>query len=202
MSPDGSVTFWLDRFLAGDRDAVQQLWRRYFHRMVGLARQKLGGLPKGAADEEDVALSAFASFCRRAEQGLFPELDDRDDLWQVLLMLTARKVCDLARHERRARRDWKRTRPLDAEADREPPGAAPDPAMLAEVEEESRRLLALLPDDHLRAIALHKLDARTNEEIADLLGCSLATVERRLKLIRKYWGRELPPCGVPDPEGE
>ena len=56
-----------------------------------------------------MALSAFDSFCRGAEQGRFPRLEDRDDLWQVLVMITARKVCDLKEHEGRRKRDWRRT---------------------------------------------------------------------------------------------
>ena len=44
-----------------------------------------------AADEEDVALSAFDSFCRGAEQGRFPQLDGRDDLWHLLVVITVRK---------------------------------------------------------------------------------------------------------------
>ena len=72
MSSDGSVTGWLGRLRAGDPSAAQQLWQRYFQRLVGLARQKLRDVPRRVADEEDVALSAFDSFCRNAEQGRFP----------------------------------------------------------------------------------------------------------------------------------
>ena len=74
MSSDGSVSRWLNRLLTGDRNAVQPLWELYFHRLVTMARQKLRDLPRTVADEEDVALSAFDSFCRRAEQGKFPLL--------------------------------------------------------------------------------------------------------------------------------
>jgi hypothetical protein len=67
MSSEGSVTQWLGQLQAGDPAAVQPLWERYFQRLVGLARLKLRGAPRRAADEEDVALSAFDSFCRNAE---------------------------------------------------------------------------------------------------------------------------------------
>ena len=62
MSTDGSVTGWIDRLKAGDHAAAQPLWERYFARLVGLARQRLEGQPRRAADEEDVALSAFTRF--------------------------------------------------------------------------------------------------------------------------------------------
>src|SRR5262245_45500722 len=103
MSP-GDVTRRLRQLKQGDRSAVRELWRRYFADLVGLARKQLRGAPRRAADEEDVALSAFDSFCRAAEAGRFPELDDRDDLWRVLVMLTVRKAADRANHERRQKR--------------------------------------------------------------------------------------------------
>ena len=69
MASEGSVTSWLDQLKAGDTAAAQPLWEAYFRRLVALARGKLQGAPRRAADEEDVALSAFDSFCRGAEQG-------------------------------------------------------------------------------------------------------------------------------------
>src|SRR6516164_8814650 len=79
MASEGSVTRWIGQLQAGDPAAVQQLWQRYFQRLVVLARKKLRGSPRRVADEEDVALSAFDSFCRQAEKGRFPQLLDRDD---------------------------------------------------------------------------------------------------------------------------
>src|ERR1700751_1878035 len=99
MSPPGSVTLWLDGLRKGGSVAARKLWEGYFHRLVELARKRLGALPRAAADEEDVALSAFDSFCQGAAQGRFPRLNDRDDLWQVLFLLTQRKAIDLIQHQ-------------------------------------------------------------------------------------------------------
>src|SRR5262249_37281756 len=63
MASEGSVSHWIGQLKAGDHAAAQELWNNYFHRLVGLARKKLEGAPRRAADEEDVALSAFTSFC-------------------------------------------------------------------------------------------------------------------------------------------
>jgi hypothetical protein len=95
MPDKGSVSLWIDRLKGGAGEAAQPLWERYFAHLVALARAKLRGAPRQAADEEDVALSAFDSFCRGVEQGRFPRLDDRDDLWQLLMLLTARKAINL-----------------------------------------------------------------------------------------------------------
>ena len=148
-----------------------------------------------------MALSAFDSFCRGAEQGRFPRLDDSDDLWQLLVLIASRKVCDLVEHEGRRKRDWRRTRSADSEDVGEFLGREPDPAVAAQVAEEYRRLLGRL-DDGEREIAELKMAGHTNEEIKEILkrkqeekgekrACSLATVERKLALIRKTWEEKL-----------
>jgi DNA-directed RNA polymerase specialized sigma24 family protein len=195
VSELGSVSVWIHQLQAGDREAVQRLWEVYFTRLVGLARRKLQGGPRSAADEEDIALSAFDSFCRRAEQGLFPQLADRDDLWEILVMMTECKAWDHLAHEGRQKRDWRRVQqdgPAAAEDGPEPLlvsvlGREPDPAFAAEVAEQCRWLLDRLGDEELQHIAVRKLEGHTNDEIAGELDCAPATVGRRLRLIRKTW---------------
>jgi RNA polymerase sigma factor (sigma-70 family) len=186
----------------GDPAAAQQLWERYFHELVRLARQRLRGTPRRAADEEDVALSAFDSFCRGAAGGRFPQLQDRDDLWQVLMVVTARKAIDLVQHERRQKRGGgqvldeaaygRSTRSAEPAGFDRVVGREPTPAFAAQVADELERLLAGLADDQLRSIALLKLEGYTNEEIGAQLGCAVRTVRRRLQLIRDAWEAERP----------
>jgi DNA-directed RNA polymerase specialized sigma24 family protein len=201
MRPDASVTQWIDRLKAGDPDAAQRLWERYFRRLVGLAKKKLRTAPRRAADEEDVALSAFDSFCRGAGQDRFPRLHDRLDLWQLLVLLTARKASDLAQHERRQKRGGGGVldeAALPGPAGSSAPGAAleqiegpePTPAFAAQVAEEYGRLLDRLDSPDLRTVAMRKVEGYDNEEIAAQLGCGLRTVERRLRLIRSVWEQE------------
>ena len=102
LEPEGSVTCWIDHLRAGDDVAAQRLWERYFHQLVRLARANLRAKPRGAVDEEDIALSAFDSFCRGTGQGRFPRLDDRDSLWRLLVTITARKVVDQVERECRS----------------------------------------------------------------------------------------------------
>jgi DNA-directed RNA polymerase specialized sigma24 family protein len=184
----------------GVRDAVQPLWENYCRRLVNRARQKLASLPRRAADEEDVALSAFDSFCRAAEQGRFPDMRDRDDLWQLLMIITDRKACDLANYERRERRGGGRV--LDEAAlgtEGAVEGAAlaqalsqePSPEFAAQAAEECRRLLELLGDADLQRVAVRKMEGYTVEEIASQLGRVPRTVKRWLQLIRQTWEQEL-----------
>ena len=69
MPPTSSVTTWIGRLKAGDMEAANQLWMRYYAQLVELARQHLDRGIRRGADEEDVALSAFASFCAGAAAG-------------------------------------------------------------------------------------------------------------------------------------
>ncbi|HKB35080.1 MAG TPA: ECF-type sigma factor [Gemmataceae bacterium] len=196
MAAEGSVSNWIDQLKAGDRAATQQLWGRYFQRLVSLARAKLQGAPRRAADEEDVALSAFHSFCRAAELGRFPRLLDRDSLWRLLVVLTSRKASHLVRHERRQKR---RAPGNDPAANPDDPeleailGSEPTPEFAAELAEECQRLLDGLGSAELAQIALWKMEGYANEEIAAKLDCVPRTVERKLRLIRSLWADEVAP---------
>lgn len=198
---DGSVTTWIRALSDGKGDVAQNLWERYFARMVELARNKLRASVSRAADEEDVALSAFHSFYRAASEQRFPRLANRDDLWQVLVVLTARKAIDQRKYESRQKRADSATKPLDDAAIDSIVGADPDPAFAAQVADEFRMLLERLEDEELRQIALRKLEGFTNEDIAADLGCTVRTVGRRLALIRDLWegGTGEKVIDVPDP---
>jgi DNA-directed RNA polymerase specialized sigma24 family protein len=194
MSSDGSVTRWLGLLQAGDPAAAQQLWERYFRRLVGLARARLHGTPRRAADEEDVALSAFDSFCRNAERGRFPQLADRDSLWRLLVTLTARKAAHQVRDEGRQKRGGGASPVGDAEAVlAEALSREPSPEFAAGVAEACQRLLVRLGDRDLRAVALLRMEGYSVEEVADKLGCVPRSVKRKLALIRTVWEKEIPP---------
>jgi DNA-directed RNA polymerase specialized sigma24 family protein len=198
---DDTVTDWVRRLQQGDADAAQNLWERYFRRLVGLARVRLAGLPRrAAADEEDVALSAFDSFCRGSEQGRFPRLQDRDELWRLLVTITARKAGCLIRDERRQKRGGgavggESALPGQAGSDalasfEQVISEEPTPLFALQVAEEYERLLSCLGDAELRSIAVWKLEGDSNEQIAEKLNRSPPTVERRLALIRRIWKKE------------
>ena len=198
-SVDESVSQWIERLRAGDEPAAAELWQRYYGRLVRLACKKLGAARRRAADEEDIALSAFHSFCQRARENRFPELRDRNDLWHLLVRITERKAFDQLRADRRKKRgsgkvagesafvDYKRMEEAGIDG---VPGPEPTPEFAAEMAETVDRLLGLLDDDELRRIALMKLEGYSNQEIAAKIGRSLPTIERRLKVIREVWKAE------------
>jgi DNA-directed RNA polymerase specialized sigma24 family protein len=188
LGMSASVTTWLGKLKAGETDAAQELWRRYYASLVSLARRKLSGLPKRASDEEDVVLSAFHSFCEAVDAGRFPSLENRDDLWQLLVMHTARKAVDQRRYQGRLKRS---AEPAGDIAVEEIVGDEPDPQFAVCVAEELGRLMQVLDEDLLRTIAQRKLEGYTNEEIAEQTGRSLRTVARKLTVIRALWSEAL-----------
>jgi DNA-directed RNA polymerase specialized sigma24 family protein len=199
LEDPGSVSRWIDGLKAGDRDAAQPLWDRYFDQLVRLARARLrGGHRAGAVeDEEDAALSAFESFCTGAERGRFPRLSDRDDLWPLLVVITARKAWAQVQRGRRRKRGGGRVFG-EAEIPVSDPegridgfeqiiGTEPTPEFAATAAEEFARLLDRLGDESLRQVAIWRMEGYSVDEIAERLGCARRTVARRLELIRTLW---------------
>src|SRR5206468_1151790 len=142
---------------AGNHAAAQPLWEHYFQRLVALAGRRLRDTPRGAADEEDVALSVLDSFVHGARHGAFPALIDRDDLWQLLVVKTARKAIDLVRHEGAQKRGGGRKAELTAVDLDQVLGREPTPEFAAQFAEECQALLASLPED-LRQLAVWKME--------------------------------------------
>jgi DNA-directed RNA polymerase specialized sigma24 family protein len=190
---EGSVTRWIRDLSEGNDvgSAARELWRRYFDRLVDLARARLRAAPRGSADEEDVALSAFDSFCRGAAGGRFADLGGRDDLWRLLVTITVRKAVNKVRYERRKKRGGGRVVGAATLDDSDPfariVGREPSPELAAMMVDECRRLMSSLPNDSLRQIALLKMEGFDNEEISTRLDCGLRTVERKLRAIRATW---------------
>jgi DNA-directed RNA polymerase specialized sigma24 family protein len=191
MADDGSITHWFEELRSGDQTAAARLWDRYFPRLVSLARARLQGASRRFADEEDVALSVFDSFCRGADRFSF---EDRDDLWQLLVTITVRKAHDAVAHERRQKRGEGRVLDeaasaasgLDGVVGREPP---PELAVL--VAEELQYLLAKLGNPVLQSLATMKMEGYSEAEMAQRLGCTERSVRRKLQLIRLTWAREV-----------
>jgi RNA polymerase sigma factor (sigma-70 family) len=193
-----SVTDWLLRLSpAGNQEAAQRLWERYYQQLVVLARKKLGTANRRVCDEEDVVVMAFDSFCRGAVAGRYPNLKDRDDLWRLLMAITGNKARDQLRHQHAAKRGGGAVRghsvfgALDdsqsADGLDQVMANEPTPEVAGLVAEEFGRLLNGLGDDMLRKIALLRLENYTVVEIANQLDCSLRTVKRRLASIRQKW---------------
>lgn len=197
---DESVTQWIGNLKRGDDEAARLLWRRYFERLVGVARRKLGETVRRAADEEDVALEAFHVLCRGAAEGRFEQLADRVDLWRLMVAITAKEAVTQMRREGRLKRGGGQVRGesiFGGPGNEIPQGfdhvllEQPTPEFVVMLEEQHKRLLAGLRDHKVRQVAMHRMEGYSNEEIAEKLKMSLRSVERKLKLIRDEWSQEI-----------
>jgi DNA-directed RNA polymerase specialized sigma24 family protein len=194
MTDGGSVTLWLNGVKAGDQQAIGELWERYFRRMAGLAAKRLPFHARRDVDEEDVAISAFHSFCGGAARDQFPKLSDRDDLWRLLAVITLRKVAFLVRRRSALKRGGGLVMGESAllgdpryEGLADCLGDSPSPELAAQVDESCERLMEALGDETLRVVAWMKMEGHSALDIARMLNVSPRTIDRKLRLIRAIW---------------
>jgi DNA-directed RNA polymerase specialized sigma24 family protein len=183
------VSHWLSLLKAGDHVAAQPLWQHYFERLVRLVRARIP--ISSPLDHEGVAASAFESFWLAAAKGSFPQLNDRHDLWRILITKVAHKIADGLERANAQKRGGGTNR-MDPIVLENVIGQEPSPEMVVMITEEFQQLLSRLTNDQYRQIAVWKMEGYTNEEISDRLGCALRTVTNRLDVIRKTFTTERP----------
>lgn len=195
---EGDVTLWLRAIENGDDDAATQLWSYCYPRLRNYSRKKLPEHLRRVLDEEDVALSAFKSFCLGAGKGAFAKIDNRDDLWKLLLCIAGRKAQGYVRHQNREKRGGGQIRGEsifnnEANSSREYGGigdfadSSPTPAMMAQFADDAQQLIDMIQDDTVKTVALLRVEGYSVDEIAERMKCGKRTVERRLHLIRRTW---------------
>ncbi len=200
------VTQAIPRIKEGDEQAAELVWQNYFTQLVSLARRKLSPRVRRSVDEEDVALSAMFSFCRGMEAGRFAEVEDRDDLWKILVTITNRKVAAKYKYEYAQKRGGRRREEgghrLRGESvflrfdQGEVRGAGlaevavsePTPELAAQVVENCNKMLEGL-DEMSRQIALLTLEGYSQREIAEKVGVVRETVGRKIGRIKDKWTR-------------
>lgn len=202
MSQDHSESSNLIRRLrTDDAEATEWLWSNYFQPLVELASHKLGNhRAQRITDAEDAAMEVLQAFLRGVRKDKFPDLRHRDDLWRLLFTITDRRCLNLIRDYVSQGRGSGRVRGdsiLDGNSDvsdrprgfDQLEGRAMAPEDAASLKETLTNLMQALreQDVELCRIAILRMEGHTNKEIADLLGRSLATVERRLAVIRAIW---------------
>lgn len=202
MSQDDPVIQWIERLGAGDQAAARMLWETYYQPLVQLARRKVDGLVRHMADEEDVALSAFNSFCRGINEGRFPSLDEPSGIWKLLVIITCRKAQAHRRYMMCQKRGggaaatsptWNAGDDSGAFSMDDVLGDEPTPEFAAIAAEEFSVLFDRLEDEQLKRIAIYKMEGYSNEEIAKLLDCVPRTIHRKLERIRAKWAPEAEP---------
>jgi RNA polymerase sigma factor (sigma-70 family) len=194
-----SVTTWIGQLRQGDGAAAQKLWERYLEQLIALASQRLRNAPKRVSDEEDLVVNVFEEFRLNASRGKYPQLADRQDVWQILVQLVDHRAIDQIRRQAAYRKHVITESALDPEKivqQHAPlvgvPSREPSPDEAAAFADELRALLGTLNDEESKQIVLSRLAGLSDSEIAQSLRCSLRTVERRMQQIRSCWADRLP----------
>lgn len=186
----GSVSHWLKELKAGDSVAVEAIWNRYYQKVVELAGRKMKVNPDHAVDGEDIAQLVMHRFCTNAVQGGYPSLDDREQLWDLLVVFTLNRI----RKHLRACNTLKRSglfsqvfefRQAEVLQDLQTPEA---PTIMADMMESwLARLDQEDPDGQLKQIAVWSMDGISGSEIARILKKRKSFVLQQIRLIRLLW---------------
>ena len=192
MQSTGSVSRLIGDVRHGSDAAAAELWARFQPRLLQFAKSRLAREASKMADEEDVVIMAFQSFLQRTSTGDFPDLSNREELWRLLVTITARKASNQVRDENCQKRKPKQIEGTnDIHLSPESlVSSMPTPQFAASMNDQLNYLLDILGDGELRQILMLRLDGYTGQEIAEKLNRSLSTIERRLHLIREKWKSE------------
>ncbi len=185
----GSITQLFVLVREGDEAAAARLWERFVPRLLGLARRTLAQHPRLNGFADDVVQSVFASFFCQAQAGEFV-FDHRQDVWNLLGVMTVRKARQAIRWETADKRDGGRiVRQVDPSASNSPAELV-DPSQLGpDFDLYAEELLSGLPEE-LRTVAVLRFMGHTNAEIAQHLDWTVRKVERKLHLIRLTWQKD------------
>ncbi len=202
---DDEITRWMTEAQGGDDAAAQKLWEAYSEKLLRYAKKKLACMPRRAVDEEDVIVSAMNSYFAAAKTGqLAPE--NRNELWKLLTTITVRKANAQIRRHYAQKRGGGVVRGESVFLDR----MATDQehyginqviddrnldVMSGQLIQMCEEKLTMLNDDSLREVAILRLEGYSNDEMAEQLHCSRATIKRKLARIREKWSdnRDLHP---------
>jgi len=190
----------------GDERALNELLARYGERLRRIVRVRMGVEARRAADSMDVVQETLLVAARR--MGDF-EARDHASILRWLVQIAERQITDLVDRERAAKRDGRRTRPLeggdsqDLRGGFEPAGREPTPSLdLArrELDELYDGCVAELPERERELVVKHEYEDASWESIARETGATSANAAKemhrratlRLKeLLRLRLGRAL-----------
>ena len=199
MPHDDAVTRWITKLSEDEDRAAQVVWNAYVERLADFVRVKLHDMPPSAL-QEDAAWRPIQSFCSNVAAGHFPDLDDRSDLWRLVLPIAAHSADAHLRRQagKKSQEDTRLGNTAYLTLGTEVPvsldeilGSEPTAELAQTFIDESHRLVCELADEMLRTIAISKLAGETNDRIAESVNCVLPTVERKLERIREFWSLEL-----------
>lgn len=180
MSATQSVNELLQRWAEGDQAAAEAIYARYASQLCALAEARLNQRLQARVAPEDIVQSVFRSFFRRTSDGEF-SVDHSGALWRLLVRITVDKVSKQVRKHRAEKRDVQREAASD---DLQILDQAAGPVDAAAFADEFEFLISQLNDAECRILEAD-FAGESPSDIATALNCSLWTVRRTLRRIRR-----------------
>ena len=175
----------LERLNRGEQDVSDDVFKTYYTKLIGLARRRLAVAPPQIADEEGAVISAFRSFFSGIENNDFDQIEDRHELWNILVTITVRKaIKQLRLHFKKSGEGNQIDRSANLDTVR---NAEPTPERVVELLDQCEFLVAQLEDPTLRQIAVLRLQGLETREIADVVDLHQRSVQRKIALIESKW---------------
>ncbi len=179
-----------------DERAANQIWNRFFERLCHYVRSYIFDRHRRHFDEEDIANSALFALFDGLKNSRFASVKRRNELWQLLTVIAARKACNTRKHFDCKKRGSGKVRG-ESVLSRDGLNGIIDYVQstsrdsdYASFEMLCRDMIQRLPDERLRKVALRRLAGCSVDQIAEEFNCVRRTIERKLALIRRIWSKE------------
>ncbi len=202
MSSDSQqIANYFAKLEADEPDAVEPLCTLYYEKLAAIARRRFGSFPLRVIDEYAIANDVLQAFHARARRGEFATIREPSGLLLVLSQLTRDRVVDAIRRQTAQKRGGGRIRgnsifsPTDGQRSGDFDrfrGEQETPSTKEIATEQIQQLLDKLSDSDLRTILVLRYEGLTNEEIAEQMQLSIATVERKRRRIREQLSDDYP----------
>ena len=195
MNPDpGSISQWVLRLKSGNPTATQAIWDRFYPKLVEAANKRLIKNPDPATSGEDIAQSSFRNVCLGVLEGKYPQLENRDDLWKLLLVSMINRVRSHYRSINAQKRAVSLEESIDS-IDDELLVQFKSPAAQSELDDLIDFLLNKLdqedPSGQLRQIAVLYLNEHSASDIAKIIHRRKTNILHKVQLIRALWEESL-----------
>lgn len=180
---DAADAALLEHIRNGDRNALQSLYRKYYHPLLRFTYRITGRLDLAEETVNDVMLVVWQ------DAGVF---EARSKVGTWIMGIAYRKAIKLAQGTRRW---YSRFAAADFDASIERPERATVPTEQAELEDLLEHALSALPPEQRAVVELTYYFGCSYEEIASIVNCPVNTVKTRMFHARAKLRALLPRLG-------